>query len=174
MSASAARIATLAQELGALLAARGIVAATAESCTAGGVAYAITQVAGSSAWFDRGMIVYSNAAKQDLLGVPAALLREHGAVSEPVARAMATGALERSAARIAVAITGIAGPGGGTPDKPVGTVCFCWSLLRDSPADALTRTATHHFRGDRAAVRSQAIVESLAGLIGLLGVQLSC
>ena len=162
-----ARIGILAQEVGALLAAHGIVAVTAESCTAGGVAYAITQIAGSSAWFDRGMIVYSNEAKQRMLGVPPAYLRDFGAVSEPVARAMALGALQHSAAQVAVAVTGIAGPGGGSADKPVGTVCFAWAVQRDPAAVAAVRTATRHFSGDRAAVRTHAIIAALEGLRAL-------
>jgi len=169
MDDPAARIQALAEALGAQLAARGLMAATAESCTAGGVAYAITQVPGSSAWFDRGMVVYSNEAKQRMLGVPAAYLRDYGAVSEPVARAMAIGALQHSNAQIAVGITGIAGPGGGSPGKPVGTVCFCWAMQGAAHALPLAQAATRHFSGDRAAVRTQSIIESLAGLIALLG-----
>ena len=133
------------------------------------MAYAITQVPGSSAWFDRGMVVYSNEAKQRMLGVPAAYLRDYGAVSEPVARAMAIGALQHSNAQIAVGITGIAGPGGGSPEKPVGTVCFCWAMQGAANALPLARAATRHFSGDRAAVRTQSIIESLAGLSALLG-----
>ena len=162
------RLYTLARDVGALLSAQGLVVVTAESCTAGGVAYAITQVPGSSAWFDRGMIVYSNEAKQRMLGVPSAYLRDFGAVSEPVARAMAMGALQHSTAQAALSVTGIAGPDGGTQEKPVGTVCFCWALHRDPAAVPWARTATRHFEGDRAAVRAQAIVESLDGLQQLL------
>lgn len=105
-------------------AARNLMAATAESCTGGLVAGALTAVAGSSAVVERGFVTYSNAAKTELLGVPAVLVEAHGAVSEPVARAMAEGALSRSGARVSVAVTGIAGPGGGSPDKPVGLVHF--------------------------------------------------
>jgi nicotinamide-nucleotide amidase len=162
------RLYSLAQDVGALLSAQGLVMVTAESCTAGGVAYAVTQIPGSSAWFDRGMIVYSNEAKQRMLGVPPAYLRDYGAVSEPVARAMAIGALQHSTAQAAVAVTGIAGPDGGTPDKPVGTVCFCWALHREAAAVPWARTATRHFEGDRAAVRTQSIIESLDGLRQLL------
>jgi nicotinamide-nucleotide amidase len=160
----------LAQRLGELLQAQHAWLTTAESCTAGGVAYAVTQVAGSSAWFDRGFVTYTNAAKQALLGVPEPLLAAHGAVSEPVARAMATGALAASGAQLAVAITGIAGPGGGSPAKPVGTVCFAWARARGAagaPANTLV-AATRHFAGDRAAVRSAAIIAALQGLIDLL------
>ena len=112
----------LAERLGALLVEQRLVLATAESCTAGGIAFAVTQVAGSSGWYDRGFIVYSNEAKQQALGVSPVYLRDFGAVSEPVARAMAFGALTHGQAQIAVAVTGIAGPGGGLPHKPVGLV----------------------------------------------------
>src|SRR5690554_6953072 len=111
----------LAERVGRALMRAGATLVTAESCTGGWVAQAVTAIAGSSAWFDRGFVTYSNAAKSEMLGVPEALIRDHGAVSEPVARAMAEGALAHSRARAAVAITGIAGPGGGTPEKPVGT-----------------------------------------------------
>lgn len=161
------RIQVLAQELGALLAPQGLAVVTAESCTAGGVAYAITSVPGSSAWFDRGMIVYADEAKQRMLGVPAAYLRDYGAVSEPVARAMALGALQHSAAQLAVAVTGIAGPDGGSAGKPVGTVCFAWALQRDPSALARAQAATRHFPGDRAAVRTQSIIAALEGLCTL-------
>ncbi|MEG2155098.1 MAG: nicotinamide-nucleotide amidohydrolase family protein [Burkholderiaceae bacterium] len=150
-------------ELGQHLSAGALVLATAESCTAGGVAYAVTQVAGSSAWFDRGFVTYSNEAKRDQLGVPAALIDRHGAVSESVARAMALGALAHSRANLAVAVSGIAGPGGGSVPKPVGTVCFSWA--RRQGATVTARTATLHLTGDRAAVRTQAIVVALEGLI---------
>ncbi len=163
-----ARLLSLAQGLGALLQAQRLVLVTAESCTAGGIAYAVTQVPGSSAWFDRGMIVYSNEAKQRMLGVPPAYLRDFGAVSEPVARAMALGALQHSTAQVAVAVTGIAGPDGGTAEKPVGTVCFAWALRRDSATAPWVRTTTRYFDGDRAAVRTQAIIESLDGMSQLL------
>ena len=163
------KLLALAHEIGARLAAEGLVLATAESCTAGGVAYAVTQVPGSSAWFDRGFIVYSNEAKHRMLGVAQAYLRDYGAVSEPVARAMALGALTQSHAHVAAAVTGIAGPGGGSPEKPVGTVCFAWALRRDPAVPPWVRTATRHFDGDRAAVRTQAIAEAMAGLIGCLG-----
>ena len=156
----------LAEMLGGRLRARRMWLATAESCTAGGVAYAVTQVAGSSRWFDRGFVTYSNAAKRQQLGVSAADLRLHGAVSEPVARAMARGALGASDAQIAVGITGIAGPGGGSADKPVGLVCFSWALRR--AGELRLRTETHHLVGDRAAVRTQAIIVALEGLLQML------
>jgi nicotinamide-nucleotide amidase len=169
-AATAATLFALAQRLGELLHSQREWLTTAESCTAGGVAYAVTQIAGSSAWFDRGFVTYTNAAKQALLGVPAPLLAAHGAVSEPVARAMATGALAASGAQVAVAITGIAGPGGGSPAKPVGTVCFAWARARGAsgaPAHDLVAD-TRRFAGDRAAVRSAAIIAALQGLIDLL------
>lgn len=163
-----ARLLSLARGLGRLLRDANLQLATAESCTAGGVAYAVTQVPGSSAWFDRGMVVYSNDAKQRMLGVPQVYLRDYGAVSEPVARAMALGALQQSAAHVAIAVTGIAGPDGGTAEKPVGTVCFAWALRRDAGSAPWARTTTRHFDGDRAAVRTQAIAEALDGMIELL------
>lgn len=153
---------TPAVALGKALLARGWHATVAESCTGGLVAGAITEVAGSSGWFDRGFVVYSNAAKRDLLGVPDALLREYGAVSEPVARAMAEGALARSAADVAVAVTGIAGPGGATPGKPVGMVCLAFAH-RGGAAQAQTRRYT----GTRAEVRAAAVRAALEGLARL-------
>lgn len=166
---AAARILALAQQLGAQLAAQRRVLAVAESCTGGGIGYAVTQVAGSSGWFDRGFITYSNEAKEQMLGVPAALIAQHGAVSEPVARAMALGALARSGAQLSVAVTGVAGPGGGTRAKPVGTVCFGW-VLHDERHDApCVTTVTHRFHGDRAAVRTQSIVVALDGLLQAAG-----
>jgi nicotinamide-nucleotide amidase len=131
-----------AQRVGDLLHAQRAWLTTAESCTAGGVAYAVTQIAGSSAWFDRGFVTYTNAAKTALLGVPERLLDAHGAVSEPVARAMAGGALVASGAQVAVAITGIAGPGGGSPAKPVGTVCFAWAKTHGAHAATGARIAS--------------------------------
>jgi nicotinamide-nucleotide amidase len=154
--------------LGELLAAQSMLLVSAESCTAGGIGFAVTQVAGSSGWYDRGFVTYSNEAKQQMLGVPGAYLRDFGAVSEPVARAMALGALSHSRAQIAVAVTGIAGPEGGTPDKPIGTVCFAWAIRRELAQVPWVRTATRRFGGDRAAVRTQAIVAALGGLIDLL------
>ena len=154
--------ADLAVRVGEALRARGWMAATAESCTGGLVAGAITDVAGSSAWFDRGFVTYSNAAKEALLGVPAALIAVHGAVSEPVARAMASGAIARSDAAVAVAITGVAGPGGGTAAKPVGLVCFAFAT-RAGAVESVTR----HFDGDRAAVRHAAVVTALEGIVRL-------
>jgi nicotinamide-nucleotide amidase len=150
----------LSAELGALLVARGWRVTAAESCTGGLVAGAITATAGSSAWFDQAFVTYSNAAKTRALDVPDTLLAAHGAVSEPVARAMASGSLARAGADLSVAVTGIAGPGGGSPDKPVGTVCFAWALR-----ESLVASATQRFDGDRAAIRRASVVVALEGLI---------
>lgn len=170
MSDAAARIARLAAELGAALQAQRVSLATAESCTGGGIGYAVTQVAGSSAWFERGFITYSNEAKVEQLGVPASLIAAHGAVSEAVARAMALGALSGSRAQLAVSVTGIAGPGGGSSDKPVGTVCF--GFARATPgAEPQVTTVTRCFEGDRAAVRTQSIIAALQGLIDVLQIK---
>lgn len=157
-----ARILDLASQLGArLLAGQGRVTAV-ESCTGGGIANAITEIAGASAWFDMAFVTYSNEAKQQLVGVAAELLAQHGAVSEAVACAMAEGGRRAAAASLAVAVSGIAGPTGGSTAKPVGTVCFAW-------ADAHgTRSETRHFDGDRTAVRLQTIEHALAGLIAQL------
>lgn len=163
-----ARIERLASELGRGLADNTMMLATAESCTAGGIAYAVTMQPGSSAWFDRGFVTYSNESKLQHLGVSPAYLRDFGAVSEPVARQMALGALTHSAAQIAVAVTGIAGPDGGTPEKPVGTVCFGWAIRRDPAAAPWVQTATRHFEGSRAAVRTQAIVAALEETVSLV------
>lgn len=149
-------------ELGVALRARGWRLVTAESCTGGLIAAACTSVAGSSDWFERGFVSYSNAAKSELLGVPAALIECHGAVSAEVARAMAEGALTRSRADLAVAVTGIAGPGGGTPGKPVGTVWLALVRRGGQAAEAeLLQLA-----GDRAAVREQTVAVALARLQG--------
>ncbi|KFN18481.1 nicotinamide-nucleotide amidase [Aeromonas bestiarum] len=158
-----AEIEQLATELGLALSQRGWLAATAESCTGGGVATAITDIAGSSGWFDRGFVTYTNEAKQQMLGVSDQSLREQGAVSEAVVLEMARGALAHSSAAISVAISGIAGPGGATEDKPVGTVWFAWA----------DRSGRHHsllarFDGDRRQVRQQAVRQALAGLLALL------
>ncbi len=150
----------LSETLGRVLLARGEWVATAESCTGGGVAQCITAIAGSSGWFDRGFVTYSNAAKVDMLGVPEATLARHGAVSEATARAMAQGALVHSRADWTLAITGIAGPGGGTAEKPVGTVCFAWAQ-REGGCEANTCC----FGGDREAVREQSVRHALLGLL---------
>jgi nicotinamide-nucleotide amidase len=145
----------LAQQLGAGLLSRKLLCTTAESCTGGMVAAAITSIAGSSDWFDRGFVTYSNAAKHDMLGVPLALIAQHGAVSEAVARAMAEGALAQSQAQLAISITGIAGPGGGSVDKPVGLVWHGFATLRDGVAHTLAMR--QQYSGDRASVRLQAV-----------------
>ncbi len=150
----------LATALGAVLQARGWRCVTAESCTGGLVAGAVTAIAGSSGWFERGFVTYTNEAKHEMLGVPDALLKAHGAVSEPVALAMAAGALAHSSADLAVAITGVAGPGGGTAGKPVGMVCFAWAVRGSAP-----EAATLHLPGDRAAVREAAVAVALRGLL---------
>lgn len=153
----------LAQEVGAALAGRGCWLVSADSCTGGWIGQAVTSLAGSSAWYDRGYITYSNQAKQQMLGVQAITLAQHGAVSEQTAQEMAAGALKMSAAQVAVAVTGIAGPGGGSADKPVGMVCFGWALKQ-----GLARTRTCFFSGDREAVRRQAVATALSGLLELL------
>ena len=159
-----AELQRLSVETGAALQAAGALLATAESCTGGWVAEIVTATAGSSAWFDCGFVTYSNAAKQRMLGVADATLKAHGAVSEPVALEMARGALAHSDATAALSITGIAGPGGAVPGKPVGTVCFGWAL-----ADGRIRSETRHFDGDREAVRRQSACHTLAVLLALLG-----
>ncbi|SAK83886.1 CinA domain-containing protein [Caballeronia hypogeia] len=136
--------------------------ATAESCTGGMVAAAITDIAGSSAWFERGFVTYSNLAKTEMIGVPAATIEQHGAVSELVARAMAEGALRNSRAQVSVSITGVAGPAGGSEAKPVGTVCFGWSNRLH------TGVETQHFKGDREQVRTQAATHALRKLLEFL------
>jgi nicotinamide-nucleotide amidase len=136
--------------------------ATAESCTGGMVATAITDISGSSGWFERGFVTYSNQAKHEMIGVPNEMLDKHGAVSEPVARAMAEGALRNSRAQVSVAITGIAGPGGGTKEKPVGMVVFAWSNRLHTEVETLV------FKGDREQIRVQAAAHSLRGLLTLL------
>lgn len=137
--------------------------ATAESCTGGWIAKSLTDIAGSSGWVVEGFVTYSNQAKMHTLGVPARLLDAHGAVSEPVARAMARGALERSGAALAVAVTGIAGPGGAVPGKPVGTVWLAWAMRRGRRihVDALIK----HFTGDREAVRRKTVRTAMAGVL---------
>ena len=150
----------LSQVLGEKLALAGLVATTAESCTGGGVAYAITEISGSSLWFDRSFVTYSNDAKTQMLGVDANVIHEFGAVSEQVVNAMAIGAIKNSDADISVAISGIAGPGGGTPEKSVGTVCIAWYNAHSGH-----KTKTYLFVGDRTEVRAQAIRLALLGLI---------
>lgn len=157
-------IGELAKALGAACAAAGLKVVTAESCTGGGVGEAITRVPGSSGWYDRGFVTYSDHAKAEILGVKAETLGNHGAVSEAAAREMAKGALQQSDADIAVAVTGVAGPDGGSTAKPVGLVWFAWARL-DGHAEARFEI----FGGDRAAIRAQAVAEALRGLARLAG-----
>ena len=160
--ASSDVIPALTRQLAGLLLAKGQMMATAESCTGGMIAAACTDLAGSSAWFERGFVTYSNEAKSELLGVPAALIAEHGAVSEPVVRAMVEGALRHSRAHIAVAVTGVAGPSGGSADKPVGSVWLGWATA------AGVKTQLRHFDGDRQQVRQATVQRALQGLNDLL------
>ena len=155
-------VSPLVERLAAQLRAKGWMMATAESCTGGLIAGACTDLAGSSDWFERGFVSYSNAAKTELLGVDAALIAQHGAVSEPVARAMAQGAVAHAHAQVAVAVTGVAGPGGGSADKPVGLVWFGWAV----PGGV--HTEVQRFDGDRAAVRAATVHHALARLLTLL------
>jgi len=157
------QIDALATRLGRQLALSGGMIATVESCTGGLIARALTETPGSSQWFDRGFVTYSNEAKIDMVGVSAQTLAAFGAVSEPTALEMAGGALARSRARMSLSVTGVAGPGGGSADKPVGTVCFGWAV-----ADGRTRTTTRRFDGDRAGVRWQAALFALQGAWDML------
>ncbi len=152
-------LAFLSRKTGKALKKKGQTLATAESCTGGWVAQAVTSVAGSSAWFECGYVTYSNAAKREALGVSRKTLLRHGAVSEATAREMARGALERSHAGLSLAVTGIAGPGGGAPGKPVGMVCFAWAQGRR------VRSETRRFKGGRTSVRRQSVVHALRGVL---------
>ena len=151
---------TLATIVGARLKARGLRLATAESCTSGWVAGAVTAIAGSSEWFDRGFVTYSNDAKMEMLGVSAATLEAFGAVSEQTAGEMAAGALAHSHAQLALSITGVAGPGGGSVEKPVGMVCFGWAGEGGAPL-----VITRNFSGDRESVRRQSVICALQGVL---------
>ncbi len=146
----------LSQQLGELLHQHGLVLTTAESCTGGGVASAVTDIAGSSAWFDRAFVTYSNEAKMEMLGVRESTLQQYGAVSEQTVEEMVLGALAHSRANIGVSISGIAGPGGGSADKPVGTVCFAWA-----DKNGWLKIETLKFDGDRDQVRYQAVETAL-------------
>ena len=152
----------LTKTLAAILLSRNWTVSLAESCTGGLVSATLTELAGSSEWFERGYITYSNEAKTECLDVPARIIESHGAVSEPVAKAMAEGARINSGSDVAISITGIAGPSGGTAEKPVGTVCFGWATENQ------TLSKTIHFDGDRQAVRQQATEFALTELIALL------
>lgn len=153
----------LSQQLGIALSEKGFMLASAESCTGGWIGQAVTSVAGSSAWYDRGFITYTNRAKQQMLGVQTATLEQFGAVSEQTAQEMAAGAMNKSDAQVVVAVTGIAGPAGGSKEKPVGMVCLAWAYKH-----GLARSATHFFSGDREAIRRQSVVAALLGIINLL------
>ena len=157
-------ITEIARRLGRVYKRRKLVIATAESCTAGGVSAAITRIPGSAKWFDRGFVTYTNQAKKDMLGVRQRTLRMRGAVSEQVAHEMVKGAIANSDADVAVAVTGIAGPSGGSKTKPVGLVWFAW-LARDGEVQA----RAFHFKGDRVQVRIQSVAAALQGLIDLAG-----
>ncbi|NHZ38627.1 CinA family protein ['Massilia aquatica' Holochova et al. 2020] len=152
----------LSAKVGRALQAKGLLLVTAESCTGGGVAQAVTEVAGSTAWFDCGFVTYSNASKTELLDVSAALIAQLGTVSEEVASAMATGALANSNAHVALSTTGIAGPSGAVPGKPVGTVCFGWARGDTVQTERLV------FAGDRQSVREQTVVHALQGLLRII------
>ena len=150
----------LAERLGATLVTKGWRMAAAESCTGGGIAHAVTEIAGSSQWFERGFVTYSNAAKESMLGVSADTLAEFGAVSAATVEAMAVGALKNSQADLAVAVSGVAGPGGGTADKPVGLVWIAWARRGEAPTVHCLQ-----LDGDRAAIRDGAVRIALEGLI---------
>jgi nicotinamide-nucleotide amidase len=149
----------VARKVGEELKASRAMLVTAESCTGGWVAQALTSIAGSSDWFERGFITYSDDSKQDLLGVRSETLTRHGAVSEETAREMAQGALERSKGTLALAVTGVAGPGGGSAAKPVGMVCFAWA------SKGAVRSETQRFSGDRESVRKQSVIRALQGVL---------
>ena len=159
--------ANLVSDLADALRARGWRMAAAESCTGGLIAAACTDLAGSSDWFERGFVTYSNAAKTDLLSVPAALIEAHGAVSEPVARAMAQGAAQRAPVQLSVAVTGVAGPGGGSVAKPVGTVWLAWCRVDEAGGAPTVWAQCQHFAGDRAAVREATVQRALHGLLAV-------
>lgn len=152
----------LAQQVGEALKAHGKMLVTAESCTGGGVAQAITMISGSSAWFDRGFVTYSNTAKEEMLGVSPDTLEQYGAVSEQTVREMAEGALQYSRAQVALSVSGVAGPTGGTPEKPVGMVWFAWGTNKSVQA------VCHQIPGDRDAVRAKSVQIALQGVLNLL------
>lgn len=153
----------LSMRVGEALKAQGLMLATAESCTGGWIAQAVTAVPGSSNWFERGFVTYTYISKREMLGVSQETLGTHGAVSEETVREMVVGALANSHAQVAVAVSGTAGPAGGTPQKPVGTVCFAWAVKNGEP-----KSATRRFSGDREAVRRAAVEVALEGVLGLL------
>lgn len=153
----------LAERVGASLKAKGMMLATAESCTGGWIAQAVTAVPGSSEWFERGFVTYTYISKREMLGVKPETLEAHGAVSEQTVHEMTIGALDRSHAQAAVSVSGTAGPSGGTPQKPVGTVCFGWGVKNDKGSTA--QAVTKHFDGDRESVRRQAVAFALEQVI---------
>ncbi len=153
----------IAEQVGNLLQKKNLRLVTAESCTGGWVAQVITNIAGSSNWFERGFVTYSNQAKAEMLGVSRDIIEKHGAVSEEAAQTMAKGALEHSAADVSLAVTGIAGPDGGLPDKPVGTIWFAWANTTGALA-----TQCRHFAGDRFSVRQQSVQHVLQGLVNFI------
>ena len=159
---SSDRLETLAAQVGERLRERGALLVTAESCTGGWVSQAVTAIAGSSEWFERGFVVYSNAAKEELLGVKRETLQRHGAVSDQTALELALGALQRSRGTVTVAITGVAGPSGGSAEKPVGFVCFAWATKQAARSESRT------FAGDREAVRRQSVEHALSGVLAAL------
>jgi nicotinamide-nucleotide amidase len=172
-NSSQASIAQLVAAVADTLMQHGWMLTTAESCTGGLIAGHCTDLAGSSQWFERGFVTYSNEAKHDMLGVDNAILTEHGAVSEPTAQAMALGALRHSRAQVSIAVTGVAGPTGGSKDKPVGTVWFAWGVPSDTgptlgAETAWVKTERMQFTGDRAAVRQATIAHALTTLLQLL------
>lgn len=152
----------LAVKVGALLSEKNLLLATAESCTGGGVAQAVTEISGSSGWFECGFITYSNSSKSELLNISPALIAQHGSVSEEIAAAMAEGALANCEAHVALSTTGIAGPLGAVPGKPVGTICFAWSM------NGKTHTERLLLSGDRKSVREQSMIHALKGLLHFL------
>ena len=163
VSGSDEQLRELAGALGQHLSDRGWMLATAESCTGGWVSKILTDIVGSSAWFERGFVTYTNTAKHEMLGVDEAIIAEHGAVSEATVRAMAAGALQHSHAQLSLAITGVAGPSGGTPYKPVGTVWFAWAGQEHG-----VLSESRIFAGDREAIRRQAVATALQGVLDYL------
>jgi nicotinamide-nucleotide amidase len=153
----------LAAQVGGLLKAHGLTLTTAESCTGGGVAQAITEISGSSAWFERGFVTYANEAKHEMLGVQQETLAHHGAVSEAVVREMVAGALSHSHAQVALAVSGVAGPSGGTQEKPVGTVWFAWGVKHRTSV-----ACVHYLNGSRGEIRAQSVRIALQGIVDLL------
>ena len=153
----------LGEKAGQTLARRGLMLVTAESCTGGWIAEAVTAVPGSSGWFERGFVTYTYTSKREMLGVRGETLEQHGAVSEPVVLEMVTGAIAASHAQVGIAVSGVAGPSGGTPEKPVGTVCFAWAMKGETP-----RVETRRFDGDREAVRRTSVIHGLEVMIAMI------